>query len=83
MRKYESEDTMSVCSLCSQYSFEKQVMEKEIYGTPMLRKFSGAFFYVPEKIEDYLTTLYGDNYMEIPPAEKRRKELNIYLIREE
>lgn len=83
MCKYENIDTLSVCSLCSQYSFKKQAMNKKIYGTPTLRRFEDGEFYFPEKLEKYLITLYGDNYMEIPPVEKRRKGHNIYLISEE
>ena len=83
MRKYENTETASVCSLCSQYSFEKQAMRKEIYGTPTLQEFSSCAFYFPEKLDLYLTTLYGENYMIVPPVEKRRKGHNIYLINEE
>lgn len=83
MRKYEKEDTLSVCSLCSQYSFKKQVMKKDIYGTPVLHEFADAMFFVPEKIEEYLTILYGADYMQIPPVEKRRKGYNIYLTNED
>lgn len=83
MRKYEGEDTGLVCSLCSQYSFQKQVMRREIYGTPVLRRFEDTEFFVPERLDEYLTTLYGKNYMEIPPVEKRRKGHDIYRTNEE
>ena len=83
MRKYENIDTEFVCSLCSQYSFAKQAMKKDVYGTPVLRQFADSAFYFPENLDQYLRILYGDNYMEIPPAEKRRKGHNIYHTKED
>ena len=77
-QKYVKTDTKRICSLSSQYSFKKQVMPKEIYGTPTLHVFETEQFYVPEKLNEYLTILYGPDYNEVPPIEKRRKSLNIY-----
>jgi len=81
-QKYDSADTTHVCSLSSQYSFKKQVISKEIYGIPTLHVFETEEFYVPEKLDAYLTILYGSDYYEIPPIEKRRKGHNIYSINE-
>ena len=83
MQKYKNVNTKRVCSLCSQYSFKRQVMDRDIYGTPILFKFENTSFYLPEKPNEYLTTLFGNDYMEIPPVEKRRKGYNIYLVSEE
>ena len=80
MRTYENDNTSRVCSLCSQYSFKKQVMPKSYYGTPTLYKFEDEMFYAPENLDSYLTTLYGSNYMEVPPENKRRKGYNIYSL---
>lgn len=77
-KKYSNSNTRRVCSLSSQYSFKKQVMAKDIYGKPTLHIFETQQFYVPEKLGDYLTTLYGENYSEVPPVEKRREGHNIY-----
>ena len=68
--------------MSSQYSFKKQVMPKEIYGTPTLHMFHTEYFFVPEKLDEYLTVLYGPNYGEVPPVEKRRKANNIYSTKE-
>ncbi len=81
-RKYYGEETKNVCSLSSQYSFKKQVIPKEVYGVPTLHVFDTEKFYVPEKTHEYLTILYGSNYNEVPPVEKRRKGHDIYLIEE-
>lgn len=80
MKTYDSQKTEAVCSLCSQYSFKKQVMLKEIYGTPTMYAFEDTSFYGPEKIDAYLTTLYGANYMQIPPISKRRKGHDILML---
>jgi lipopolysaccharide cholinephosphotransferase len=80
MKMYDSQKTEAVCSLCSQYSFKKQVMLKEIYGTPTMYAFEDTSFYGPEKIDAYLTTLYGANYMQIPPISKRRKGHDILML---
>ena len=83
MCKYQHTTTFRVCSLCSQYSFKKQVMDKNIYGKPTLHKFENCEFYIPEQIKEYLTTLYGSDYIVIPPENKRRKGHNIYLLTED
>ena len=82
IKTYKNSNTQRICSLCSQYSFEKQVMLKEVYGVPVLHKFEDTELYIPEKINSYLTTLFGEDYMQIPPIEKRRKGYDIYLIEE-
>ncbi len=80
--KYFYVATKRVCSLSSQYSFKKQVIHKAIYGVPTLHAFETEQFYVPEKLDEYLTILYGSDYSEVPPLEKRRKSLNIYSTKE-
>lgn len=82
MRKYEKQETGLVCSLCSQYRFSKQVMPIETYGKPKLMKFEDDEYFVPEKTDQYLTTLFGEDYMVVPPVEKRRKGYPIYIIEE-
>ena len=81
-QKYSHVDTKRVCSLSSQYSFKKQVMPKETYGAPTLHAFETEQFFVPEKLGDYLTTLYGPDYGKVPPVEKRRTGYNIYSTKE-
>lgn len=77
MQKYRDEETECICSMASQYAYEKQCMPQEIYGTPVLLEFEGRQFYAPEQYEEYLTRLYGD-YMQLPPQEKRRANLEIF-----
>ena len=49
---------------------EREIMEKRLYGTPVLYPFEDTAFYGPEKMDEYLTNLYGD-FMTPPPPEKQ------------
>ncbi len=83
LKKYRYEETTHICSLCSQYSFKKQVMPKEVYGQPTLHAFEDVELYIPEDITKYLTTLFGEDYMTLPPEEKRRHGFDIFMISED
>ena len=48
----------------------KEVMPREIYGDGSIGSFEGITVRLPEKVDEYLTRLYGD-YMTPPPPEKR------------
>ncbi len=80
MSKYDDISTSRLVSTVSQYRYEKQAMPREYYGTPTLIKFEDTEFYGPEQAGKYLKQLYGDNYMEVPPIEKRRTPTDVYVI---
>lgn len=67
-----------ICSLASQYSYSKQSFDFEVYGEPKEYDFCGYKFLGPDNPDAYLSQLYGPDYMDIPPVEKRRKGWNIY-----
>lgn len=48
----------------------KEIMSKEIIGTPTLYEFEDTEIYGVEKYDEYLTHLYGD-WKKLPPKEKR------------
>ncbi|MBO4972973.1 MAG: LicD family protein [Clostridia bacterium] len=48
----------------------REIMEKEIYGTPTPYQFEGITVYGPEKFDEYLTNLYHD-WRKLPPEDKR------------
>jgi lipopolysaccharide cholinephosphotransferase len=79
-RTYYEEKTGFLCSLASQYSCKKQAMPFSYYGTPVFITFEGRSFPCPALFGDYLSQLYGDNYMEIPPLDKRRKPHKVLLL---
>lgn len=76
-RKYENKQTDFVCSMHSHYKYSKQCMHKDIYGTPSLVEFEGKEYYAPEKLDCYLTRIYGD-YMKLPPEDERNYNLGIF-----
>lgn len=80
MKFYQGKKVGCVCSFASKYAFKKQTMPIEFYGNPIKRKFEDYTFNVPAQTEAYLTHLYGDNYMKLPPVEKRVLPHPIYLI---
>ncbi len=81
MQQYNKVQTSLVVSTVSQYKYEKQSMMRGLYGNPTLIKFEDAEFFGPEYPEQYLKQLYGDNYMQIPPIEKRRTPTPVYKIK--
>lgn len=55
----------------SQYSVEKQTHEKDKYFPTKKIKFEDRKYDVPNDIDYVLKKIYGNNYMELPPKEKR------------
>lgn len=66
--RFHKEST--ICSLASQYSYEKQSMSYSIYGEGKMVEFENIMVRIPSQPEKYLTQLYGD-YMKLPPIEKQ------------
>lgn len=55
----------------SQYGVIKQTMEKSVYDPAVALPFEGRMCYVPGNYKQYLTNLFGADYMQLPPLEKR------------
>lgn len=67
-----------VCSYGSHYKpMIRRVMKKEWFTGADKMKFEDAYFCVPNGWKEYLIHLYGENYMELPPEEKRETHLNL------
>ena len=77
-RKYEAMDTGLLCSMASHYKYEKQCMPVSVYGTPTLVKFEDRMYYAPEKLDEYLTRIYGD-YMKLPPEKDRQANRDLFV----
>ncbi|MBE5772562.1 MAG: LicD family protein [Clostridiales bacterium] len=75
MKKYSNIRTDKICSMASHYSYKKQCMDIAIYGTPQEYLFEGRTYYGPERMDEYLTRIYGD-YMTPPPPEKQVEYLD-------
>lgn len=63
----------------SQYSAERQTMPKDWYGDGVEVEFEGRKYIAPVEYKKFLNQLYGPNYMDIPPAEKRRTHYPLYV----
>ena len=59
---------------------QKEVVAKEIFGTPRLYEFDGYMFYGVENPDKYLRKLY-DNYMELPSEDKRHSHILSFKIK--
>ncbi len=77
MRKYENCNSGLVSSMTSRYSYEKHLMPFEVYGKPTLVKFEDTELFAPEKLDEFLTRIYGD-YMKLPPVEEREGLLDCF-----
>jgi lipopolysaccharide cholinephosphotransferase len=63
----------------SQYSVQKQTIKKDVYFPATQIKFEDRVYAAPAQVETLLTKLYGRDYMQIPPEEKRRTHKPIDL----
>ncbi len=55
-----------------QYDMEKETMPKEVFEPTSLLEFEGKMYRCPANPEYYLRRIYGDDFMQLPPVEKRR-----------
>ncbi len=78
MQKYNDKNTGYVVQSVSHYPYKHQIRPIEYFGKPQLVKFEDTEFYAPANIEGCLTMLFGKNYMQIPPEEKREKPTPVY-----
>jgi lipopolysaccharide cholinephosphotransferase len=58
----------------------KEIVKKEIFGTPKEYEYNGHLFYGVEDANAYLTRLYGD-YLKLPPEEERNAHLTGMYIK--
>lgn len=55
----------------SNYKTEKQTMLKSVYEPSCKLEFAGKLYNAPGKYEYFLERIYGFDYMQLPPEEKR------------
>lgn len=63
----------------SQYGLKRQTMPKDWYGEGVEVEFEGRKYTAPVEYKKFLNQLYGSNYMELPPIEKRRTHYPLYV----
>ena len=59
--------------------WKEDAMEKIVYNPSGELFFEGKNYSVPNALDRYLSNLYGDDYMELPPVEKRETHNPIRL----
>ena len=59
--------------------YKGEMMERNIWKPFVKEKFEEGIFNIPFKYHEYLTRIYGDDYMELPPIEKRKKHIIMEL----
>ncbi|TGY63878.1 LicD family protein [Parabacteroides distasonis] len=78
--KWQRRVALSVCekgkshyaNFGSQYALRKQTMPVEWYGEGVTVSFEGKEYNAPTEYQKVLRSIYGENYMLLPPLEKRR-----------
>lgn len=50
-----------------------EIFPADVYLPPRAATFEGIEVYIPNQVEKYLINLYGKNYMQLPPVEKRER----------
>ncbi|MDE6024404.1 MAG: LicD family protein [Lachnospiraceae bacterium] len=56
-----------------------EIMEKNVYFPLRETDYCGVNVYRPNKIKEYLRKVYGDDYMMLPPEEKRESHHAMYV----
>ncbi|MGI6644782.1 MAG: LicD family protein [Bacilli bacterium] len=62
-KKYQNVNKQYVCSMMSQYNYDRQTFSLEVYGKPHTHEFETIKILIPEHYDEYLQQLYGTNYM--------------------
>ena len=78
LRKYDFDNSKYVGNLVGSY-FEKEIVEKSVFGVPKLYKFEDTEVYGVNDYDAYLKNVYG-NYMKLPPIEKRLANHDFILV---
>ena len=59
-------------NFCSSYSVKNETIPVEWFGKGKLALFENRYYMIPEQPEKILSQIYGENYMELPPENKRK-----------
>ena len=71
MKHYNCKSADYYVNYGSNYDPIKQTMPKKVYEPFTEVLFEGKSYYAPNDTDYFLRRLYGNNYMELPPEEKR------------
>lgn len=71
MKTNKNEKSKYYVSLGSRYDYVKETILKDKYYPHKEAEFEGELFNIPNDYKYILTRIYGENYMDLPPIEKR------------
>lgn len=66
-------------NFASQYNAKRQTIKKACYGEGILLSFEDRVYNAPVDFETVLTSIFGSDYMQIPPEKKRRSHYPKYI----
>lgn len=70
-QKDNNKKCLYTTNFASHYKWKKQLFENTAYGEGILLPFEDTELYAPTDYKKILTQIFGKNYMELPPEEKR------------
>lgn len=79
LQKYNHRLTLSVVYL-SNRKYERKVISRDVFSSSVMLQFEDGFFPAPIGWDLVLRGLYGDNYMQLPPKEKRISDHGTCII---
>lgn len=80
LTRYNSTRTQCVSSMASKYGYRKHIMSYEVYGNPVELEFEHEQFMFPQKYEEHLKKLFGNNFMDLPPISKREPAAKVFIL---
>lgn len=72
-KKYENKNTDYITIPSGRNHYFGEILPKKIFENLIEYQFENLKILGPKEFNVYLTNLYGDNYMQLPPIEKREK----------
>lgn len=75
LTEYEGKNN---CDLVMTHDDGFRAYHKSVFGTPSTEVFEGVAACAPARPEGFLSVLYGNDYMELPPVESRHSHFHDY-----
>ncbi len=71
--------TSEVTTPAGRKKYLGEIIPRKWLSPVKLGRFEGRDFYIPAQADNYLRNLYGDDYMQLPPVEKRERHFVVKL----
>ena len=69
----QSKEDSGLCTIpTGRNHYDGEIQKNDVFFPPKMTTFEGEPAYIPQKVDVYLKSLYGD-YMTLPPEDKREK----------